>query len=415
VVEAVVEDPATDALETASPEPGAPLEIAEVKAAIEPQSEPAPEPEVTITAAVEPKPAPEPEVTITAAVEPKPEPASVREEDSPRPVLAGDDAAVPYAIGDLAPDEAIAMPEVTVAITNPEQTPPAPPQPEEPVPDEAVAMLEEAPEAVSPLPEPPAEPLIDLAKVPQASPETPDPPIVLAYARPTDGAVDRPRIAVVVTGLGLGRAATEAAIRLPGAITLAFASHARDLQKWIDLARSAGHEVLLDLPMEPENYPAIDPGPHALLTSLSAAENVERLKWHLNRASGYVGVTHNMGSRFTASEDNMRPILSALKVRGLMFLDSRTSANSIAASLATTIGLPRAISNRFLDDQASRPAIGRRLDEIERIARRVGVSVAVSHAYPVTIERLSRWIKTLEAKKLSLVPVSALVNQQQIE
>ena len=148
---------------------------------------------------------------------------------------------------------------------------------------------------------------------------------------------------------------------------------------------------------------------------MSAAENAARLDWHLNRASGYVGVTHSMGSRFTASSDHMRPILSALKVRGLMFLDARTSANSVAARLATAIGLPRAINNRFLDTQASRAAIDRRLDEIERIARRVGFSVAISHAYPVTLERLERWIESLEAKKLSLAPISALVNKQKAE
>ncbi len=122
-----------------------------------------------------------------------------------------------------------------------------------------------------------------------------------------------------------------------------------------------------------------------------------------------------MGSRFTASADHMQPILAALKGRGLMFLDARTTANSVAADLATTIGLPRAINNRFLDAQASRPMIDRRIDEIERIARRVGFSVAISHAYPVTLERLGRWVDTLDAKKLALVPVSALANLQRVE
>ena len=404
-----------------------------------PLVEPEPEPEITIAAAetaemapeavpeATPPPLvetePEPEITIAAVETPEMAPEAVPRATSPPiadsqlgsepareapirtilvaalPVFADDEEPVPYAAGPLAPDEAMAMPGEEPLASTAEKAP----REAAPEPDNGLVAA-----VIPPIPEAPAEPLIDPAKAP---PE----PVWLAYARPSDETADRPRIAIVVAGLGLGRAATTAAIKLPGAVTLAFASHARDLQQWIDLARAAGHEVLLDLPMEPEDYPAIDPGPQALLTSLSGAENAERLKWHLGRATGYVGVTHNMGSRFTASSDQMRPILSALKVRGLMFLDARTSANSVAARLATAIGLPRAINNRFLDTQASRTAIDRRLGEIERIARRVGFSVAVGHAYPVTIERLGRWLQTLDEKSLVLVPVSALVNRQAVE
>ena len=305
---------------------------------------------------------------------------------------APDEPREPFAVAALAPDEATPEP-------NSAQVAPA------------------ATEPVAPLPEPDG-PAVPEAPAVGAAPAGSDTDTVaagatwLAYARPYDGPADRPRIAVVVAGLGLGRAATAAAIKLPGGITLAFSSHARDLQRWIDLARAAGHEVMLDLPMEPVGYPDIDPGPQALLTSLSSTENVVRLKWHLDRASGYVGVTHNMGSRFTASYDDMRPVLSALKVRGLMFLDARTSANSVAAGLAAAIGLPRAINDRFLDTQASRAAIDRRLREIEHIARTSGYAVAVSHAFPVTLERLGRWAATLDGKTLALAPISALANKQ---
>ena len=214
--------------------------------------------------------------------------------------------------------------------------------------------------------------------------------------------------------MGPGEAATAAAIRLPGGVTLAFVSHARDLQAWIDRARAAGHEVLLDVPMEPIGFPRIDPGPHALLTSLSGAENVDRLKWHLGRAIGYVGVTHDMGARFTTSAVALRPVLSALRVRGLMFLDSRTARDSVAARLATTIGLARAINDRFLDDRAARGDIDRRLGEVERIARETGYSVAIGHAYPVTIERLDRWLAMFDEKRLALAPISAVANRQAV-
>ncbi len=279
----------------------------------------------------------------------------------------------------------------------------------------AEPALGAAPEAKAAAPAAVAAP--EVAAPAAAEPPTPAralAPTWLAYARPFDAPEDRQRIAVVVTGLGPGEAATAAAIRLPSGVTLAFLSHARDLQAWIDRARAAGHEVLLDVPMEPIGFPRIDPGPHALLTSLSGAENVDRLKWHLGRAIGYVGVTHDMGARFTTSADALRPVLSALRVRGLMFLDSRTARDSVAARLATTIGLARAINDRFLDERAARGDIDRRLGEVERIARETGNSVAIGHAYPVTLERLDLWLATFDEKRLALAPISAVVNRQTV-
>ncbi|MCZ6496374.1 MAG: divergent polysaccharide deacetylase family protein [Alphaproteobacteria bacterium] len=234
-----------------------------------------------------------------------------------------------------------------------------------------------------------------------------------AYARPFDTGDRRPRLAIIVSGLGLSGAATEAAIqRLPGAVTLAFAPYAKGLAQWIALARAAGHEVLLDLPMEPVNFPANDPGPHTLLTSLTAEQNKVRLHWLLGRVTGYVGVVNRMGARFTTSETHVRPVLKELGQRGLLFVDSRSSLHSVAARMAAEVGLPRAINNRFIDAEASRAAIDTRLEEIERIAKTVGHAVGIGSPFPVTIDRLQRWALTLEGKGLVLAPVSALVNTQ---
>jgi len=233
------------------------------------------------------------------------------------------------------------------------------------------------------------------------------------YARPFDTGDRRPRLAIIISGLGLSGAATEAAIqRLPGAVTLSFAPYAKGLAQWIALARAAGHEVLLDLPMEPLNFPANDPGPHTLLTSLTAAQNKVRLHWLLGRVTGYVGVVNRMGSRFTTSETHVRPVLKELGQRGLLFVDSRSSLHSVAARMAGEVGLPRAINNRFIDAEVSRAAIDTRLKEIERIAKTAGYAVGIGSAFPVTIDRLQRWVQTLEGKGLALAPVSALVNTQ---
>lgn len=229
------------------------------------------------------------------------------------------------------------------------------------------------------------------------------------FARPFPAGEARPRIAVVVTGLGLAAAITGRAIQeLPGEITLSFSPYGQQLGAQVAAARAAGHEVMLDLPMEPVSYPRDDPGPQALLTSLAPEENRSRLDWVLGRAEGYVGVVNWMGSRFLASGAHLRPVLEELKARGLMFLDGRDSSESLGAPLAQELGLPSAVNDRFLDVEPSRVAIDGRLQQIERMALTRGYALAVAQGLPVTLERLSAWAATLGERGFALAPVSAL-------
>ncbi|MBT6116268.1 MAG: divergent polysaccharide deacetylase family protein [Rhodospirillaceae bacterium] len=232
------------------------------------------------------------------------------------------------------------------------------------------------------------------------------------YARPFNNPYERPMIAVIVTGLGLSEAATNAAIQeLPGEITLAFSPYAASrLNEWIELARAAGHETLLSLPMEPESYPRDDPGPHTLLTGLQSSENLERLRWMLSRFTGYVGVIDDQGSRFTASEGAMLPILGEIGRRGLLYVDSRPTDHGLVPALADRIGLPRAVNDRVIDNPATRNSIDARLAEVEEIARRDGAAIALAFHYPVTIERLRAWARQVEARGFVLAPVSAVVS-----
>ncbi|MEE2970642.1 MAG: divergent polysaccharide deacetylase family protein [Pseudomonadota bacterium] len=214
----------------------------------------------------------------------------------------------------------------------------------------------------------------------------------------------------MITGLGLSSAATNIAIQsLPGTITLAFAPYADRLDEWIRLARTAGHEVMLNVPMEPVNYPEYDPGPQALLTSLSPQENVERLLWTLSRATGYVGVVDFMGSRFTTSRKHLRPILKMLKKRGLMFLDSKSASRSLAPVLAGDIGIPFAANTRFIDERASRFAIDKQLELLEAVAKNQKTAIGIGSPYPVTLERISNWLQGLKDRGIILAPVSAMV------
>lgn len=234
------------------------------------------------------------------------------------------------------------------------------------------------------------------------------------YARPFDNRDARPRVAIILSGLGLSSAATEAAIQdLPSEVTLAYQPFADNIQQWIQLSRAAGHEVLLNLPMEPVDFPANDPGPRALFVTLSPDENQDRMRWALSRVSGYVGVVNHMGSRFTTSREAMQPILAELKARGLLFVDARSAARSVATVLASEMQVPRAINDRFLDNrEVSRITVDARLAEVERIAKEAGVSIAIGQAFPVTLERIRVWAATLEGKGIALVPISAVVDRQ---
>jgi polysaccharide deacetylase 2 family uncharacterized protein YibQ len=233
------------------------------------------------------------------------------------------------------------------------------------------------------------------------------------YARPFEDAAARPRIAIVLMDLGLSKAATNAAIRMPGTVTLSFAPYARDLGAWSTLARAAGHEIMLDIPMEPVGYPSDDPGPHTLLTSLSADDNIARLEWLLSRFAGYVGIVDQMGSKFTASRDAVQPVLAALERRGLMVLDSRVTSGSVLFDLAQEMGLPSAASDGFLDDVASRAAIDDQLVQLERRAREKGYAVGIGRPYPVTIERIAAWLPAARTRGFAIAPVSALARAPQ--
>lgn len=229
------------------------------------------------------------------------------------------------------------------------------------------------------------------------------------YGRPFNAADKRPKVAVVIMEMGLSEKATAAAIDgLPGAVTLAFAPYAARLADWIGKSRKAGHEVLLGIPMEPASYPRSDPGPRALLTTLSDTENLNRLRWSLGRASGYVGVINLMGSRFTASRRHMAPVLTELQQRGLMFVDIRSAARGSLSALAGKIGVASVSSTHLLDGTASRTAIDARLAALENAARDQGSAVATASGLAVSLERIARWAESLGRRGIVLAPVSAL-------
>jgi polysaccharide deacetylase 2 family uncharacterized protein YibQ len=235
------------------------------------------------------------------------------------------------------------------------------------------------------------------------------------YARAvktTPGRPDGPRIAIVIAGLGVGQNGTsEAFAKLPAAVTFAFTPYGSDLERWVTRARGEGHEVLLQVGMEPFDYPDNDPGPRTLLTSATPEQNIDRLQWFMSRFQGYVGVTNLMGARFTATEPAFAPVLREIVKRGLIYVDDGSSSRSLASQLSGASNAAFAKADVALDAVPSGAEIDAALARLEATARSRGVALATATALPVTIDRIAQWAKALEARGITLVPVSAVANK----
>ena len=225
-----------------------------------------------------------------------------------------------------------------------------------------------------------------------------------AYARPFHD-TGKPRVALVIGGLGLNSAATKSAIeRLPPEVTLSFVPYADNLQGWIDLARANGHEVLLEIPMEPTDYPNNDPGPQTLMANAAPAETVRRLDWLMGRASGYFGVANYLGGKFVTSDPAMSVFTTQLKARGLAFLDDGSAVGRGA-------GVPRASASAVIDEQLGADSIDHALLGLEAQALQHGSSLGSGFAYPVTVEQVTHWAQGLATRGYQLVPASAVARR----
>jgi len=226
-----------------------------------------------------------------------------------------------------------------------------------------------------------------------------------AYARPftPNG---RPKVSLVVGGLGLNARATRQAIEtLRPEVTLSFSVYAEGLQGWIDMARARGHEVLIEAPMEPVDYPDNDPGPYTLMADGQPPETVKRLEWILSRATGYFGLTNYLGSRFLASDPAYGAFASSVKARGLAFIDDGSAARRGG-------GMQRATAERVIDDKLSGAAIDQQLVALEAGALQRGQALGSGFAYPITLEKVALWANEVEQRGYQLAPASALTTRK---
>jgi polysaccharide deacetylase 2 family uncharacterized protein YibQ len=230
------------------------------------------------------------------------------------------------------------------------------------------------------------------------------------YAHPRQmpaGKGDAPRIAIIVGGLGISASGTaDALAKLPAPVTLAVAPYGAALDNLAERAQAGNHEVLLQAPMEPFDYPDNDPGPQTLLTSLTPEQNIDRLHWQMSRFQGYVGIVSFMGARFTASETALAPIMRETAKRGLIYVDDGASSRSVAGQLAGSQNLPFAKTDVVIDTVPTAVEIDRALARLEIMARDHGTAVGLATALPGTVTRIAEWAKKAEARGFILVPIT---------
>jgi uncharacterized protein len=207
-----------------------------------------------------------------------------------------------------------------------------------------------------------------------------------------------PAIAIVIDDMGPNESGSRRAIALPAEVALSFLPYADTTPVLAKAAARAGHDVMVHLPMQAEAD--ADPGPMALMVSDPREEIVRRLDWNLSRVPGYVGINNHMGSRFTESKAALAPVMAELYDRHIFFLDSVTSPRSQAAAVARAFGVASAGRDVFLDDVQTAEEVTTRLAELERIAKRNGVALAIGHPHDVTLTLVARWCANLKGVRL---------------
>ena len=230
-----------------------------------------------------------------------------------------------------------------------------------------------------------------------------------AYSQ-SNGTVGANRIAVIVGGLGLSQTGTQQAIRLlPSEITLGFSPFGNSLQRWVQVARREGHEVVLQLPMEPLGYPTIDPGPRTLNSQVETGENLKNLRWSLARMTNYPLVMNYLGAGVSNKSKVMRPILQEVRQRGLGYIDDGTVQVSQALNIARDLSLPHAKGSMLIDTSRNPDSIRAKLKNLESIAKQRGFVIGTASAFPQTVKVIAEWAEEAKRRDILLVPVSNLL------
>ncbi len=216
-------------------------------------------------------------------------------------------------------------------------------------------------------------------------------------------------MAIVIDDLGRDLDALDRLLATGEAITFSILPFLPHSLESAERVHAAGEELLLHLPMEPQAYPRLRPGPGGLLVSMDEATLRHQLDDDLAAVPFIDGVNNHMGSRFTEEAAPMALVMEALAGHSLFFLDSRTTSHSVAPEAAEAAGVPWLARDIFLDNTREREAIDQQLDELIDLARERGHAIAIGHPHPATLDALEAALPRLHAAGVAIVPLHDLL------
>jgi polysaccharide deacetylase 2 family uncharacterized protein YibQ len=279
-------------------------------------------------------------------------------------------------------------------------------QPPSPVPHARPEKQERrVPPPKAPAYEPPTK---EVAKQPTYEvfpPETTPP----AISKPIPSSEDLPRVAIIIDDLGYQRKLSDMFLGLDAALTFSLLPYSPFQEHIARSAHEKGFEVMLHLPMEPREYPAIDPGPGTLLTQMEPDQLIDQLIKDLEAVAHIKGVNNHMGSRMTENSDQMNQILVVLKKRGFYFIDSRTTSKSVSRPAARLFQVPFGQRDVFIDHLQEPEFIRKQIAQLIRIAQAQGQAIGIAHPHQITYDILMEMLPKLK-EEVQLVPASELVH-----
>ncbi|MCJ7830280.1 MAG: divergent polysaccharide deacetylase family protein, partial [Desulfobacterales bacterium] len=262
----------------------------------------------------------------------------------------------------------------------------------------AIARLPEPPETT------PGTPTFEIYPKEELPP--PRPPTAPPKVAPK---TELPRVAIIIDDLGYDRKMAARFLDLDIVLTFSIFPHSPFGAKISSAARRKGLETMLHLPMEPLEYPSVNPGPGALLTTMSPDELLAQLQKNLDDLPAIVGVNNHMGSRMTTVSNQLYQIFSILKKKELYFVDSRTTAETLCEPSARLLQIPFAQRDVFLDHVPEADFVRRQIERLVDIAQSHGEAVGIAHPHEVTYRVLKEMLPELR-RKVRLVPASEVVH-----
>jgi len=236
--------------------------------------------------------------------------------------------------------------------------------------------------------------------------------IIIHFILPVPDVPAGPLLTIIMDDLGRSTYTAEVLLSIPQQVTFSILPDEPHAVQVAEMAHAAGREVMLHVPMEPQGYPAVNPGAEALFVKYNDAEIRSRFDQLLAKLPHVTGSNNHMGSRFTEDARALAPVMVSLQEKGLFFIDSRTTGRSKVPEVAHQYGVPTMNRDVFLDNVAEVDAIVREIVRLEGKARRQGMAIGICHPYPETLEALRKELPGLAARGITIVPVSVLLQRQ---